>query len=122
MIRSLAALLLAAALLAGCGSSKKKNTSSSTAPASGGGGKASGGTTVSMKNIQFSPKSLSVKVGDTVTWTNDDSVDHNVIASAFKSGNFGNGKSFSWKATKAGTFKYACTIHPGMDGTLTVTQ
>jgi plastocyanin len=118
MIRSLAALLLAAALLAGCGSSKKSNTSSSTAPASSCGG----GTAVSMKNIQFSPKALSVKVGDTVTWTNDDTVDHNVTADdgTFKSSNFGGGKTFSWKATKAGTFKYGCTIHPGMVGTLTV--
>jgi plastocyanin len=77
-----------------------------------------------MKNIKFAPTSLSVKVGQTVTWTNDDSVDHNVTASdgTFKSSNFGHGKTFSWKATKAGTFKYTCTIHPGMDGTLTVTQ
>jgi plastocyanin len=120
MVRSLAALLLAAALLAGCGSSKKSNTSSSTTPASGGGG---GGTAVSMKNIQFSPKSVTVKVGQTVTWTNDDSVDHNVTASdgTFKSSSFGHGATFKWKATKAGTFKYTCTIHPGMDGTITVT-
>jgi plastocyanin len=121
MVRSLAALLLAAALLAGCGGSKKSSTSSSTTPASGGGG---GGTAVSMKNIQFSPKSLTVKVGQTVTWTNDDSVDHNVIASggAFKSNTFGHGATFKWKATKAGTFDYTCTIHPGMTGTVTVTK
>jgi plastocyanin len=120
VIRSLAALLLAAALLAGCGSSKKSNTSSSTGPATSSSG--GGGNAVSMKNIQFSPKTISVKVGDTVTWTNDDNVDHNVIASdgTFKSGNFGNGKTFSWKAAKAGTFKYSCTIHPGMVGTVTV--
>jgi plastocyanin len=117
MVRWLAALVLAAALLAGCGSSKKSNTSSSTSSSAGG-----GGTAVSMKNIQFSPKSLSVKVGDTVTWTNDDSVDHNVIANdgTFKSGNFGGGQKFTWTATKAGTFKYSCTIHPGMVGTLVV--
>ena len=117
MLRPLAVLLLAAALLAGCGSSKKSSTSSS-------GSGSGGGTAVSMQNIQFSPSSLSVKVGQTVTWTNDDSVVHNVTASdgTFKSNNFSHGGTFSWKATKAGTFKYTCTIHPGMDGTLTVTQ
>ena len=112
MLRPLVVLLLAAALLAGCGSSKKSSSSSSS----------SGGTTVSMKDIKFSPTSLTVKVGQTVTWTNDDSVDHNVTAKdgTFKSSNFGHGGTFSWKAAKAGTFDYTCTIHQGMDGTLTV--
>jgi plastocyanin len=120
MVRSLVALVAAAVLLAGCGGGSKKSSTSSTSSSGGGGG----GTTVSMKNIKFAPTSLTVKVGQTVTWTNDDSVDHNVTASdgTFKSSNFGHGKTFSWKATKAGTFKYTCTIHPGMVGTLTVTQ
>jgi plastocyanin len=119
MLRPLVVLLAAAALLAGCGSSSKKSSTSSTSSAP-----AAGGTTVSMKNIQFAPTSLTVKVGQTVTWTNDDSVVHNVTADdgTFKSSNFGGGKTFSWKATKAGTFKYGCTIHPGMVATLTVTQ
>jgi plastocyanin len=120
MVRSLVALVAAAVLLAGCGGGSKKSSTSSTSSSGGGGG----GTTVSMKNIKFAPTSLTVKVGQTVTWTNDDSIDHNVTASdgTFKSSNFGHGKTFSWKATKAGTFKYTCTIHPGMVGTLTVTQ
>jgi plastocyanin len=119
MLRSFAALVLTGVLLAGCGGGSKKSSTSSTSSSGGG-----GGTAVSMKNIQFSPKSLTLKVGQTVTWTNDDSVDHNVTASdgTFKSSNFGHGATFKWKATKAGTFKYTCTIHPGMDGTLTVTQ
>jgi len=117
MLRPLVVLLAAAALLAGCGSSSKKSSTSSTSSAP-----AAGGTAVSMKNIQFAPTSLTVKVGQTVTWTNDDTVVHNVTADdgTFKSSNFGGGKTFSWKASKAGTFKYACTIHPGMVATLTV--
>jgi plastocyanin len=77
-----------------------------------------------MQNIQFSPKATSVKVGDKVTWTNDDNTDHNVTAdsgASFKSKDFGNGATFSFTAAKAGTIKYECTIHPGMTGTLTVT-
>jgi plastocyanin len=76
-----------------------------------------------MKNIQFSPKDANVKVGQKVTWTNDDSVQHNVTATAgasFKSQNFGQGSTFSYVARKVGTIKYTCTLHPGMNGTLTI--
>ena len=78
-----------------------------------------------MKNIQFAPKDVTVKVGQTVKWVNQDTVDHNVTAksgASFKSDLFGNGASYEWKATKAGTMKYVCTVHPGMDGTMTVTK
>jgi plastocyanin len=77
-----------------------------------------------MQNIAFDPKSVTVKVGQKVTWTNADSTDHNVTAQSgadFKSKDFGNGGTFSFTPTKAGTIKYVCTIHPGMDATLTVT-
>jgi plastocyanin len=127
MRRPLALLPLLAAvatLAAGCGSSDSGGSSSSTStasskPASSGGG----AVTVSMKDIQFAPKDVTVKKGQTITWRNDDTVDHNVTATSgasFKSDNFGNGGSFKFKAAKAGTIKYVCTIHPGMDGTLTV--
>jgi plastocyanin len=78
-----------------------------------------------MQNIAFDPASVTVKVGQTVTWVNDDSVTHNVTAqsgAAFKSNNFGQGGTYSFKATKPGTIKYVCTLHPGMDGTLIVTK
>jgi plastocyanin len=76
-----------------------------------------------MQGIQFAPTSQAVKVGQKVTWTNEDSVDHNVTANSgasFKSSNFGQGSTFSFTPTKAGTIKYTCTLHPGMNGTLTV--
>jgi len=78
-----------------------------------------------MKNIQFAPTSVTAKVGQTVKWTNDDSVDHNVTAKSgatFKSSNFGQGGTYSFKAAKAGTISYVCTIHPGMVGTIIVTK
>jgi plastocyanin len=130
-----ACLALGGALAAGCGSSSKSSSSSTsnstpaaaapatTTPAAA---PAAGGTVaVSMKNIQFVPKSVTAKVGQTVKWTNDDSVDHNVTATSgatFKSSNFGQGGTYVQKLTKAGTIKYVCTIHPGMGGTLVVTQ
>jgi plastocyanin len=109
-----------ALVLAGCGGGNDKGSSS------GGGGSSSGGTvTIDMKNIKFAPQDATVKVGQTVKWVNQDTVDHDVQAKSgadFKSELFGNGKSFEWKADKAGTVSYVCTVHPGMVGTLKVTQ
>jgi plastocyanin len=78
-----------------------------------------------MENISFSPKQATAKVGQTVTWTNADATDHNVKAdsgASFTSKDFGKGGTYSTKLTKAGTIKYECTIHPGMEGTLSVTK
>jgi plastocyanin len=116
---------------AGCGSSNSSSTAtSSSAPASssttsGAAASSGGGVAIKMQNIAFDPKAVTVKVGQKVTWTNDDSVDHNVTAqsgAAFKSSNFGQGGTYSFTPTKAGTIKYVCTIHPGMEATLTVTK
>jgi len=123
----IASLLLAslAVVAAGCGGSDKKSPSSQpdkpAAPSSGGSAK---GITISMKNIAFDPKEQTVKVGQKVTWTNDDSVDHNVSAregASFSSDNFGQGGTYSYTPTKPGKIEYTCTLHPGMDGELTVT-
>jgi plastocyanin len=84
-----------------------------------------GAAAVSMKNIQFAPRALTVKVGQTVTWTNQDSVDHNVTAvggASFRSANFGRSGTYRYRAAAPGTISYVCTLHPGMAGTLTVTR
>ena len=78
-----------------------------------------------MKNLAFIPASTKAKVGQTVQWTNQDSVVHDVRATSgatFKSSLFANGKTYTYKATKPGTIAYVCTIHPGMQGTLTVVR
>lgn len=120
-----------ALIVAGCGSNSGSSSSSASTPApapagtgspasSGGGAKA---VTVAMKNIQFSPKTITAKVGQKITWQNMDSVDHNVTAqsgASFKSSDFGRGGTFSFTPTKAGTIKYSCTLHPGMDATIVV--
>ena len=83
----------------------------------------SGGAQVSMKDIKFNPGTVNVKVGDTVTWTNDDSVGHDVTGDGFKSGDPGGlsqGDTFKHTFDKAGTFKYSCTVHPGMTGEVDV--
>jgi plastocyanin len=126
MRRILPALCAVVALAAaGCGSSNSSSTSSgsSSSGASTAASASGGGVAIKMQNIAFDPKAVTVKVGQEVTWTNDDSTDHNVTANSgadFKSDNFGKGGTFSFTPTKAGTIKYVCTIHPGMTATLTV--
>jgi plastocyanin len=115
---------LVALVAAGCGGGSSGSGGTTSAPASTAGASSSGGgVTIKMANIAFDPKSTTVKVGQKVTWVNDDSVDHNVTADSgadFKSKDFGKGGTFSFTPTKAGTIKYECTIHPGMTATLTV--
>jgi plastocyanin len=126
LLSGCAALALALAVSAcGGGSSGGGSTATSTASSSASSSGAGGGSVaIKMQNIAFAPKATTVKVGEKVTWTNDDSVTHNVTANSgadFKSKDFGNGGTFSFTPDKAGTIKYVCTIHPGMTGTLTVT-
>jgi plastocyanin len=79
-------------------------------------------STIQAVDNAFRPASATVSVGDTVTWHNGGSSAHEVTASAFRSGNLDPGKSYSWTATKAGTYSYVCRYHEsqGMKGTLVV--
>jgi plastocyanin len=91
-------------------------------PADTGGG-GGGGPQVSMKDIKFNPETLKIKVGQTVTWTNDDSVGHDVTGDDFKSGDPGgidSGGTFQHTFKKAGKFDYVCSVHPGMNGSVQV--
>ena len=125
-MRRIALLLCAAFALAaaGCGSSNDSSSSTSTPAASTPAASSSGGgVAIKMQNIAFDPKAVTVKVGQKITWTNDDSTDHNVTADSgadFKSDDFGKDGTFDFTPDKAGTIKYECTIHPGMTATITV--
>ncbi len=80
------------------------------------------GDAVSIANFSFQPAAITVPVGATVTWTNNDSAGHTVTADdgSFKSDRLGSGATFSQSFAQAGTFAYHCAIHPGMTGTVTV--
>lgn len=82
----------------------------------------SGGLSVTLDHEAFAPTSLTVKVGDKVTWTNKDVEAHTVTADqgAFDSGVVAVGQSFSFTFTKAGTYSYHCDIHPTMRATIIV--
>lgn len=88
-----------------------------------------GGNSVLIKNFAFSPQAITVSQGSTVTWTNQDSAEHQIINDAsgsnaegavFKSTLLPNGASYSFRFDIPGTYPYHCSIHPSMKGTITV--
>jgi plastocyanin len=77
---------------------------------------------VSIRGMKYNPSSITIKAGDTVTWTNADQRDHSVAAAdgSFSSGNIGPGATYSHVFTKPGKFEYACSLHPRMKGVVEV--
>lgn len=80
--------------------------------------------TVNVGGVSFSPKNVTIQVGDTVTWTNNNTGFHNVAANdgSFRSGDPDDQFTFSHTFQSAGTFGYVCEVHEfmGMTGTVTV--
>ncbi len=76
--------------------------------------------TINIKEYSFSPSTLTVKAGTTVTWTNNDPSPHNIKSSAFKSPDIDPGGTFKFTFDTPGTFNYNCGIHPTMAGTIVV--
>lgn len=77
---------------------------------------------VSIRDFAFAPKTVEIRVGDRVTWTNRDSVEHTATArnGSFDTGLLGEGDSRSVRFNVAGTYRYICTPHPSMTGTVVV--
>jgi len=78
---------------------------------------------VSIDNFTFTPASLTVKAGTTVTWTNRDDIPHGIGSAdnSFKRSNaLDTDDAFSFTFTTPGTYKYFCYIHPHMVGTVVV--
>ena len=72
----------------------------------------------------YNPNPIEVRVGDTVTWINDDSSPHTVTSSndsTFDSDVLRKGETFSFTFDKEGEYPYFCTLHPSMVGTVIVT-
>ena len=109
------ALLLVVLGCSGCGGSSTTGTDGGT---SGGTGPA--GMTVVEKDLAFDPASLTVGVGDSVTFENLDSAPHNVSIDGRELGTQSQGEIVTWTAEEAGTFPYSCTIHPSMTGEIIV--
>jgi plastocyanin len=75
---------------------------------------------VTISGFAYSPDPVTINVGDTVTWTNDDAQAHTATGNGWNTGDLGNGESGSVTFQAAGTFEYMCGIHPAMRGTVVV--
>ncbi len=82
----------------------------------------SGATTHEVDIVSFKVPTLTIKVGDTVTWTNKDGSAHTATANdgSFDTDRLETGESGSFTFTKAGEFDYFCEIHPSMKGKVIV--
>ncbi len=131
----IAALLIIALPLAGCtGSGNTAGTTASvttaasttaastTAASTTAASTTAASTSVTIESFLFNPASLTIKAGETVTWTNKDSIAHTITEDkgVFDSGSINSGATYSFTFKTAGTFSYHCTIHPSMTGKIIV--
>ncbi|MBI5959552.1 MAG: c-type cytochrome [Chloroflexi bacterium] len=109
-------LLLAALILGlnGAGVSAQDSTPAAPSPATE--------VTITIANQTFAPHTVIVATGATITWKNEDTVNHVVHSHEgwFDSGQVASGESFVWQADQPGTFRYGCSIHPQMEGVIVV--
>jgi plastocyanin len=112
-IAALAFLALPATLLAG---------GPQSLPATPQVAKVAAGPQVHIDNFQFSPATLTVPKGTTVTWTNQDDMVHTVTSAAqtFSSASLETDDTFSFTFTTPGTYSYFCKLHPRMTATVIV--
>jgi len=78
---------------------------------------------ISIEGFAFGPDDLSISVGETVTWTNNETgVPHTVVSDdgVWQSDTLSPGDSFSFTFDQPGTYTYFCSIHPSMTATITV--
>ena len=94
------------------GSDEPADTSAAKAP--------SGGAAVAVGDNTFTPATINVAAGETVTFENEGAIAHTVTGDGFDSGSLAPGKRFTFTAAEAGTVSYVCSFHPGMQGTIEV--
>jgi len=117
----LVGVVAGALLLAACSSSSIGETTTTAEAATPPPG---GGSEVSIENFAFGPAEVTVSVGDTITWTNDESgIPHTTTADdgLWDSGTLNPDDTYSFTFTEPGTYTYFCSIHPSMRAVVTVT-
>ena len=121
LFAAVAVLMLVFAAAQACGGSSTTTESVATTAGSTPTG-AGGGAQVTIKGFAFDPQTVTIKVGETVTWTNEDPTNHPVAGDngEFDSLELPQGASFSFTFTSAGTFTYHCKVHTNMKGTVVV--
>ncbi|TAL57956.1 MAG: amidase [Nanoarchaeota archaeon] len=125
-IKPIFVLLLLSLMLFGCIFQKPAATSPTPQPVASPPAvapqPAAGTVNVDISGFAFSPSTITVDSGTTVTWTNKDSVQHSATSDngAFDTGIFSSGESKSFTFTKSGTYNYHCSVHTSMRGTVIV--
>lgn len=114
-------IILVILLIAGC--TQTASSSENTTLESVQSGPAS--YNISIQNFAFSPQTITLRIGDTVTWTNLDSAAHIVASTVpnlpgFLSPSLANRATYSFTFIISGTYTYKCQIHPSMTGTIIV--
>jgi plastocyanin len=81
-----------------------------------------GDAAVKIDDFTFTPKSMAVKAGTTVTWTNQDDIPHTVASNTklFRSSALDTKDKFSFTFTTPGSYEYFCSLHPHMTGVIVV--
>lgn len=83
----------------------------------------SGSPQITIRNYAYSPASIRVKTGTSITWMNQDSVPHTATSTAgqgFDTGILAQGESATIVIDTPGTYDYICSVHPAMKGVLVV--
>jgi len=114
-------MLVLSFLLIGCGKNGGYGTNPGNNPPPPPGNTAS--HPVSIGDFSFSPSTITVAAGDTVTWTNNGNVGHTVTSTSgneLGSSILSHGQTYQHVFHTAGSFPYHCTVHPSMTGTVTV--
>jgi amicyanin len=76
---------------------------------------------VKISNFTFSPPQITIKAGTSVTWINEDDIPHTVVSPpTVRSKPLDTDDTFSFTFTTPGTYKYFCSLHPHMTGTIVV--
>lgn len=115
----MAVVVVVFAVLAACSNNSSSNPMSPNPNPNPGPGMSA----VNISGFAFVPSSITVKVGDKVTWTNKDNTAHTVTSDNggfTSSGTLAQNQTYSVTFGMAGTFPYHCSIHPTMTGTVTV--
>jgi plastocyanin len=78
-------------------------------------------TAVKIGNFTFGPAEVKIKAGTIITWTNEDDIPHTIVSpNNFRSKVLDTDGTYSFTFTTPGTYKYFCSLHPHMTGTIVV--
>jgi len=99
-----------------------KDTSYDTTGSGGPKGTGPGANEIWIKDMAFTPATITVAAGTTIKWTNKDGVAHTVTSTTglFDSGTMGTSDTYTFKFDAAGTYPYFCKVHPAMTATVVV--